>query len=402
MKQQPGHRVLVVGTGSYLPGEPIPFDEVDQVLGELELVDDDFKRWYKRSKRTMKQLLGMESYYFALDPKTRAFTETPSTLAAKAAERALENAGLKPQDVDLRIYAGCSQDAFICPPTSTFVQQHLGIERCAELSIHANCTSTYKAIQVAADQIALGRYKTALITTANMVSGHALASTLNQKVLTRHQALLRFFLCDGGGALVLTRDEGQVGGFEIVDTLLESVGSKEAPQMYSRYGSASVAAEAIAAGDHHVTQNFQVVSSLGPESFLEGFDRFVQQLDFPPASQSFREEVTHFLANVPTDHLVDGAMESYARRYGVPEKEAKERYFSTVARRGYTGPVALAISLDELHRQNKLQHGKYLISFVTESSKWMNAGLLLHYRNLAESLQKPLASQPPQHWPEAA
>lgn len=390
MNQQPGYRVMVVGTGSYLPGNPIPYDDVDRVLGELNEVDDDFKRWYKRSKRTMKQLLGMESYYFAIDPQTGEFTETPSTMAAKAAERALENAGLTGKDVDLLIYAGCSQDAFICPPTSTFVQQHLGIERCAELSIHANCTSTYKAIQVAADQIALGRYKTALITTANMVSGHALARTLNQKTLTRHQALLRFFLCDGGGALVLTRDEGQAAGFEIVNTMIESVGAREAPQMFSRYGSASVASEAIANGDHHVTQNLQVVSSQAGEIFLNGFDRFVKQLDFHPASPQFLNGVTHFLANVPTDHLVESSMESYALRYGVTLQEAKARYFSTVARRGYTGPVALAISLDELHRQKKLQHGRYLISFVTESSKWLNAGLLLRSRRMGAEADEPV------------
>lgn len=380
MKRQPGNPVRIVGTGSYLPGAPIAFDDVDRVLGELEDVDDDFKRWYKRSKRTMKQLLGMEHYYFAIDPETREFTETPSTLAAKAAERALESAGMKPDDIDILFYAGCSQDAFICPPTSTYVQQHLGIKRCAEMSIHANCTSTYKAIQVAADQIALGRYDTALVTTANMVSGHALAATLNQKTLTRHQAMLRWFLCDGGGALVLKRDDGTSPGFEVLDTFVESVGATEAPQMFSKYGSASVAPQAIAAGDHHVTQNFQVVSSLGSKIFMEGYDRFVNQLELHPGSPEFLDNVSHFLANVPTDHLVDNAFDSYCKAYGVTKDQVKQAYYSTVAKRGYTGPVAIAITLDELHRQNKIEDGKYLISFVTESSKWMNAGLFLRYR----------------------
>lgn len=379
---QPGHRVKIVGTGSYLPGNPIPFDEVDRVLGELDEVDEDFKRWYKRTKRTMKQLLGMEYYFFAIDPETHEFTETPSSLAAKAAERALEAAGISAQEVDAIFYAGCSQDAFICPPTSTFVQQHLGIKRCAEVSVHSNCTSTYKAIQLAADQIAMGRYKTVLVTTANMVSGHALARTLNQKTLSRHQALLRFFLCDGGGALVLTRDnQGTLPGLEVVSTMVESVGCDDAPQMFSTYGSASIAPDAIAHGEHHVTQNFNVVSSTGPRLFMEGFDRFVRQIGIDPGSDAFLEHVTHFLANVPTDHLVDSAIDDYCRRYKVTADTAKRAFHSSVAKRGYTGPVSIAITLDELVRDRKIENGKYLISFVTESSKWMNAGLFLRYWN---------------------
>lgn len=380
MNIQPGHPVRIVGTGSYLPGNPIAFEDVDRILGELDEVDEDFKKWYKRSKRTMKQLLGIEHYYFAIDPETREFTETPSTLATKAAQKALEAAGMKGSDIDILFYAGCSQDAFICPPTSVYVQQQLGIKQCAEMSIHANCTSTYKAIQVAADQIAMGRYNTALVVTANMVSGHALARTLNQASLTRHQAMLRWFLCDGGGALVLKRDDGKQSGLRVLNTFVESVGCDEAPQMFSTYGSASIPSKAIAEGGHHVTQNFQVVSSLGSKIFMDGYQRFVDLLDFHPGSPEFLENVTHFLANVPTDHLVDNAFDEYSKRFRVPIAQVKKAYYSTVANRGYTGPAALAITLDELIRNNKIADGKMVISFVTESSKWMNAGLLLQYR----------------------
>jgi 3-oxoacyl-[acyl-carrier-protein] synthase-3 len=381
VQRQPGHPVRIAGTGAYLPGEPIAYDDIDKVLGEFDQADEDIRRWYPRAKETMRQLLGMEAYYFAVDPKTRAFTDTPSTLAAKAATQALDAAGMGPEDVDILFYAGCSQDAFICPPTSTFVQQHLGIANCAEISIHSNCTSTYKAIQVAADQIAMGRYRTALVTSANMVSGHAMAATLNQKALTRHQAMLRLFLCDGGGALVLTRDDGQSPGFEVWDTFIESAGGNDEPQMYSRYGSASIAPEAIAQGHHHVTQNMQMVGSLAVDVFIAGFERFAQKLGLDLGAPETHEQIRWFLANVPSDHLVEATHEEFMRRYGLPPEVARRQYYSTVAKRGYTGPAAIAVALDQLWRNHAVPDGKFIISFVTESSKWMNAGFLMRRRD---------------------
>lgn len=380
MRRQPGAPVLIRGTGSYLPGPPVPYEDLDAVLGPLDQAEPDLQRWYARAKVTMRPLLGMEVYHFALDPQTRTFTETPSSLAAKAAERALEAAGLRAGDVELLLYAGCSQDSFICPPTSVFVQEHLGIERCVEMSVHANCTSTYKALQIAADQIALGRYRTALVTTANLVSGHACAETLTQQALTRHQAILRLFLCDGGGAFVLTRDDGVSPGFELYDTFLESVGGREPPQMASRYGSASVAPRALAAGDHHVTQNMGLVGQAGVRFFVEGVQRFLLHIGADPQDPEVQAQLTHFIANVPSDHLVEAGIEDLSAAFRLPLELVRRVFTSTVAQRGYTGPAAIAITLDELARAGAVRDGAYVASFVTESSKWMNAGFLLRRR----------------------
>ena len=62
MRRQPGLPVQIAGTGSFLPGEPIAYDDIDRVLGELSGADEDLRRWYARGKATMRQLLGMEAY----------------------------------------------------------------------------------------------------------------------------------------------------------------------------------------------------------------------------------------------------------------------------------------------------------------------------------------------------
>lgn len=376
LQQQPGHRVRIAGLGSYLPGEPIAFDQIEQALGVLDEVPEELRTWLPRTRKLMKQLLGMEQYFYALDPQTGLPNETPSSLAAKAATRALEAAGLVAQDLELVIYAGASQDRWVCPPTSVFLQQALGIERCAELSIHSNCTSTYKALQVATDLIAYGRYERVLVASANQVSNLFHARTLNQAMMTRQQALMRYFLCDGAGAVVLTRDRGGPG-LRMVNTYLESVGIHEAPQMYTRVGATTRMSEAYAQGLHHLTQDFNQVSQTGPKFFIDGVQRFVAALGLTDADKPLMDRLGFFLANVPADHLVSLGMDEARARFGFALEKIRSVLYSTVANRGYTGPAAVLITLDELVKKGIVQDGHLVASFVTESSKWMNAGFLL-------------------------
>jgi 3-oxoacyl-[acyl-carrier-protein] synthase III len=49
----------------------------------------------------------------------------------------------RPQE--LIVYGGILFD-YLCPPNTVFVQEALGIPRCAEIAIHSNCTAIYKAL----------------------------------------------------------------------------------------------------------------------------------------------------------------------------------------------------------------------------------------------------------------
>ena len=139
--------VKVSGTGSFLPGDPIPFDEIEDYLGEITKAPQKVIRWIKRTKPVMKEMLDIDHVYYAIDPRTKERTEDHVTMSVKAARRALEAAHLKPEDVDL-ITFGSSFNQQI-PPITTRIQEALGIEACAEMAIHSNCTSAYKALLVA-------------------------------------------------------------------------------------------------------------------------------------------------------------------------------------------------------------------------------------------------------------
>ena len=160
--------VYVAGTGTFLPGEAIPVERIDEVLGPLTEAPAPIQRWMKNMAPVMREVLAIRQVHYAIDPVTRAFTEDNVTMGTKAARAALDHAGIPATDVDLLCYGSAHQDQM--PTASVRIQEALGIERLTEFSIHANCSSAYKAIYLAHHLLATGAYDTALVVSAGISS----------------------------------------------------------------------------------------------------------------------------------------------------------------------------------------------------------------------------------------
>jgi len=358
--------VYIAGIGSFSPGDPIPFDQIEDVLGEIT---DAPKRVLKRINRMrpiMKEMLGIENSYYAIDPKTRERTETNISMAVKSSKKALEMAQMDAPDIDLIVYAGIFYD-YMCPPSSVFVQEELNIPYCAEISIHSNCTSIYKALQVASDMIANGRYNNALVVAAQMSSPFLRSEYFNQKVMNEEQAVLRWFLSDGAGALVLTSDRPEKLPLKVIDTYLESVGTGFDPAMKMLIGAEkSDLSEIYDNGWHHLIQDIKVVAKLAPDFFEKGIKTMIKKTGLDVST------VKCFFANIPTKHLMDLTIESLRKDW-----HADLPFYTKLSSRGYQGVPAILIALDDYLNETVLVPGDRLVSFVTESSKWMHAGFIL-------------------------
>ena len=223
MSSEKGARVS--GTGAFLPGKPVPFDEIDRYLGEITDASPKVIKWMKRIKPLMREMLGIERYFYAIDPDTREFTEDNVTMAVKAARQALNMARLKSTDIELIVYGSAHMDQM--PTPSVRIQEALGIEHCAELSLHANCTSAYKALLVAYDLIRNGRYRNALVLSSSVSSSELCAEYYNQQLIKKENVFLRWFLCDGAGGLVLESCDKNEKGLFVEHAYMESVGGKK-------------------------------------------------------------------------------------------------------------------------------------------------------------------------------
>jgi 3-oxoacyl-[acyl-carrier-protein] synthase III len=361
--------VFVAGVGSFSPGDPIPFDDIESVLGKITDGPKKIMRRIERMRSLMKEMLGIEYSHYAMDPVTREATETGTSMAAKAARKALSAAGTRAEEIELLVHAAILYD-YGCPPTSTLIQEALQIPYCAEIEIHSNCTAIYKALQVASDMIAAGRYKNALVVTSQLSSPFLRAEYFNQSVITEEQVVLRWFLSDGAGALVLTSERPASPALKVLDTYLESVGVNVAPSMRMNVGACHWnMSEIYKTGGHHLTQDLKTVARLAPELGAKGF---VQMLD------KWRQDLSKVrccFLNIPTKHMMDLAAGELKRL----TKNADIPIYTKLSTRGYPGAPAILIALDGYLSETALERGDRLLSFVTESSKWMHAGFVLDY-----------------------
>jgi 3-oxoacyl-[acyl-carrier-protein] synthase III len=364
--------VKITGSGSFLPGKAIPPDEVDHYLGELTEAPEKLRKWLKRIRILMKELLEVEYYHFAIDPVTRLFTEDNITMSVKAAREAIADAGMRPEDVELIVYGSAHQDQM--PTTSVRIQEALGIERCGEVSVHANCTSAYKALLIAHEMLLSGRYKNALVISSSMSSSELIAEYYNQPLVRKEELFLRYFLSDGASALVLNAENERKNGLYLDYAYMESTGGKKPSAMGNRRPAYWMnPKEEFEMGYHHLAQMFQEelrsnFHDTDGSVFLKGLKRM---LALHPVDV---EKIRFFQVNFPSKHISELIMDE-CRQLGI----RRDTLYSKMASMGYIGPPMAFLCLDRILKEEKLNHGDVILSFVTEVSKFMQAGYVLKY-----------------------
>jgi 3-oxoacyl-[acyl-carrier-protein] synthase-3 len=351
--------VRIAGLGSYLPGPPIDRDGVRRLLRG---VPDG------TSPEMQERILcesGIHTRHFAIDSPNGPARESNTSLAAEAGSRALRAAGWRPDDVDLLVVTTVVPDQLM-PPTSTLVQEALGISRCAELSLSANCTAPYKGLMIAANAIEAGCYERVLLCSSQYVSFLGFPPWVNPERIAENQGHLRWLLSDGAGALALERSEGSPA----LRVWLDSGGCGRPPGMALQLGARqSDLPGAYAAGRHHVTQDLRHALKHGFVLAAEGLGRMLD--DFGVAGR----EITHFIPSVPSVQAERRFQRLFAERYGV----APETWRTNLTRAGYLGGVQFLTVLDELARNGRLRPEDLVCSVAAESSKWMAAGTIFRW-----------------------
>jgi 3-oxoacyl-[acyl-carrier-protein] synthase-3 len=195
----PKLRSVVRGVGAFLP---------ERVLTNAELA-----KMVDTSDEWIQQRTGIRERRIA------APGETTSHLATRAAETALENAGLKAADIDLIIVATSTPD-YTFPAVATQVQANLDIHHGVGLDLQAVCSGFVFATATADKFLASGSHKRALVIGAETFS----------RLLDWTDRTTCVLFGDGAGAIVL---EAQVsdGGLTspgIISSQLRSDGRHRA------------------------------------------------------------------------------------------------------------------------------------------------------------------------------
>lgn len=175
--------IKICGTGSTLPQKRVTNDDLAQIM-------DTSDEWI--SSRT-----GIRARHLAVE-------ETTTGMSVAAAQQALAEAGIQPEELDLIIAATLSAD-HVLPTLACEVQAALGAARAVAFDLHAACSGFLFALNTAAVYLRGGVYKNALIIGAETLS----------KMLDWTDRGTCVLFGDGAGAAVLRElpDETS-GGFK--------------------------------------------------------------------------------------------------------------------------------------------------------------------------------------------
>ena len=125
-------------------------------------------------------------------------SETTGSMAAAAARKALEGAGLDPKDVGLIVACTITGD-FVTPSLASDVQRALGIASCAAMDVAAGCTGFVYALVSAAS----------LMETLDLQAAIVVASESMTKYADWGDRTTCVLFGDGAGAVVLKKSDAE-------------------------------------------------------------------------------------------------------------------------------------------------------------------------------------------------
>lgn len=167
--------IRIIGTGSYLPENIVTNDDLAKIM-------DTSDEWI--ASRT-----GIRARHLVKE-------ETTAQMSAEAAKKALDEAGMKAEDLDLIIVGTLSGD-YVTPSTACEVQAILGAEKAVAFDINAACSGFMFAMNTAYAYIHSGIYQNALVIGAETLS----------KLMDWNDRSTCVLFGDGAGAAVVRADK---------------------------------------------------------------------------------------------------------------------------------------------------------------------------------------------------
>jgi len=310
--------VTIAGTGSYVP---------EKILtnADLALTVDTSDEWiYSRT--------GIRERRIAAEG------EFTSHMATKAAERALEQAGLAAAEVELIIVATITPDT-LTPATACYVQANLGAVKAVAFDISAACSGFLYAMKMAKRLIAAGSFKNAVIIGAEKLSAFVNWEDRGTCVL----------FGDGAGAAVLRAalpGEGEILASEMgtdgnLTHLLNIPG-----------GGSACPITATNVGTHLAT-----LAMMGKEVFKHAVNRMKEAAEAVIERAGLKpEDIACVIPHQANLRIID----AIADRLAVPN----DRVFVNLDKYGNTSAAAVAIALDEAHRTGAFKRGDNIVLVV--------------------------------------
>ncbi|MBN2419781.1 MAG: ketoacyl-ACP synthase III [Deltaproteobacteria bacterium] len=309
-------RSRIIGTGSATPEKILTNKELE---GLVETSDE----WIR--KRT-----GIEERHISMKDKD----ESTTALATEASLKAMDMAGVAPEDIDMIIVATVTPDRQF-PAASCMIQKELRAQNAAAFDISAGCSGFIYGLSIVDNAIKCGAVKKVLV-----VGVERLSSILNWK--DRGTCVL---LGDGAGAVVLEATEKDEG---ILSTHIRSDGTFW-DLLHTSYGNDYLPEilEGIDQKPFHMIMEGNKVFKIAVNC-LASIAR--EALEYNNLSDKDISILIQHQANLRI-------ISATAKSLDIP----MERVYTNVQKYGNTSSASIPIALDEITRAGKLKRGDNIL-----------------------------------------
>ncbi|WP_454711034.1 beta-ketoacyl-ACP synthase III [Cupriavidus nantongensis] len=303
----------IIGTGSYLPPRRVTNHDLAAQLAEKGIETSD--EWIVSRS-------GISARHWA-EPDV-----TSSALAVKAAEQAIEAAGIDRQHIDLIIVATSTPD-FVFPSTACIVQEKLGItNHCPAFDLQAVCSGFVYALATADKFIRSGSHRNVLVIGTEVFS----------RILDFNDRTTCVLFGDGAGAVVLSASD-EPG---ILSSAMHSDGS----HVDILCVPGNVAGGNIT-GNPFLHMDGQAVFKLAV-NVLDKVARETMQ-----AASVTPDQVDWLIPHQANIRIMQGT----AKKLGLPA----ERMVATVHEHGNTSAASIPLALDVAVRDGRIRPGQTVL-----------------------------------------
>ena len=254
--------------------------------------------------------------------------ETITSLAVRAAEQALENAGRTPQDLDL-IICSTIEGEYITPSLACLVQKGIGAS-CPAFDLNAACSGFIYALEVAASFFDAGRAERILVVSAE---------TMSRFTDWADRATCVLF-GDGAGAALLEKGDG------LLSIELHAVGGEEHLRIPAPAGNSPFLTQRKPASPSYLYMDGQEIYKFAVSNAGGNLESAVRKAGLAI------KDIALFLLHQANYRIIDAII----RRL----REPKEKFPVTVNKYGNISSACIPIMLDEMNRGGKLHKGDRL------------------------------------------
>ncbi len=303
---------VITGTGSYVPKKIVDNNDLSQIM-------DTNDEWIRERTGIARRHVVQE--------------ESTVSMATEAAKRALEDAKVNAEDLDMIIVSTISSDV-VLPATACEVQKNIGATKAVCFDLSAACTGFLFALNTAQAYFHAGVVKKVLL-----VGAESLSSIVDWS--DRGSAIL---FGDGAGAAVLEAGEG-----EFPTMVMHSDGFKaealtaKTPIAGRRYNGENLEQDEK---DTFIAMNGQEVFKFAVRKVPECLEELLEK------SGKSLEDVDYFILHQANQRIV----ESIAKRL----KTDIEKFPMNLMEYGNTSSASIPILLDELNKNGTLKKGMQL------------------------------------------